>query len=82
MGAVMRGPTVATIKRLFAVAGNRCAFAGCEERLVDEGSGTIMGEVCHIKAKSCWRWVSEPTRQNCPRDWTSPPRSPFGKSGC
>jgi len=24
----------------------------------------------------------EPTRGSCPRDWTSTPRSPFGKSGC
>ena len=48
----MAGPSVATVKRLFAVSGNRCAFPGCEERLVDEAGGSIMGEVCHIKAKS------------------------------
>jgi len=48
----MAGPSIATVKRLFAVSGNRCAFPGCEERLVDEASGSVMGEVCHIKAKS------------------------------
>jgi hypothetical protein len=47
----MAGPTVATIKRLFAVSGNRCAFPGCELPLVDEASGNVLGEICHIKAK-------------------------------
>lgn len=48
----MAGPTVATIKRLFAVSGNQCAFPGCESQLVDLASGTVTGEICHIKAKS------------------------------
>jgi len=48
----MAGPSVATVKRLFAVSGNRCAFPGCEERLADVASESVMGEVCHIKAKS------------------------------
>jgi len=52
IGALMAGPSVATVKRLFAVSGNRCAFPGCEERLADVASESVVGEVCHIKAKS------------------------------
>jgi hypothetical protein len=48
----MSGPTTATIKQLFAVSGNRCAFPGCNLPLVDLGSGTVLGEICHIKARS------------------------------
>ncbi len=48
----MSAPTSATIKRLFAVSGNRCAFPGCNLPLVDLGSGTVLGEICHIKARS------------------------------
>lgn len=45
-----RGPSLKTIKRLFAVSGNRCAFPKCPAELVSEG--TIVGEICHIKAAS------------------------------
>jgi ElaB/YqjD/DUF883 family membrane-anchored ribosome-binding protein len=48
----MTSPTTATIKRLFAVSGNRCAFPGCTLSLVDAGSGTVLGEICHIAARS------------------------------
>jgi hypothetical protein len=48
----MSGPTTATIKQLFAVSGNRCTFPGCNLPLVDSGSGTVLGEICHIKARS------------------------------
>jgi len=48
----MAGPSVATVKRLFAVSGNRCAFPGCALPLVDEGSGKVTGRICHIKAES------------------------------
>jgi hypothetical protein len=51
-GATMSGPTTATIKQLFAVSGNRCAFPGCNLPLVDAGSSTVLGEICHIKARS------------------------------
>jgi hypothetical protein len=47
----MSGPTALTIKKLFAVSGNRCAFPGCDLRLVDPG-GAVLGEICHIKARS------------------------------
>ena len=48
----MAGPSVATVKRLFAVSGNRCAFPGCDLPLVDEASGKVTGRICHIKADS------------------------------
>jgi hypothetical protein len=46
------GPTTATIKKLFAVSGNQCAFPDCTLPLVDSDSGTVLGEICHIKARS------------------------------
>lgn len=47
----MSGPTERTIRRLFAMSGNICAFPGCETPLV-EVSGTVTGEICHIRAQS------------------------------
>src|SRR6266446_5191555 len=38
-----------TTKRLFAVAGNTCAFADCERRLVK--ADVVVGQICHIRAK-------------------------------
>ena len=42
-------PTPNTVKRLFALSGNECAFPTCGVRLVQE-SGVIVGQVCHIEA--------------------------------
>lgn len=47
----MAGLTDKTIKRLFAMSGNSCAFSGCSLPIV-ESAGTITGEICHIKARS------------------------------
>ena len=44
-------PSRPTIKRLFAVSGNCCAFPGCDCPLVDQASGSVIGEVCHIKGE-------------------------------
>jgi len=41
-------PTDATVKRLFARSGNRCAFPKCTVEIVKEA--TVVGEICHIKA--------------------------------
>jgi hypothetical protein len=41
------GPSQSTIKRLFALSGNRCAFPKCEATMALED--TLVGEVCHIK---------------------------------
>ena len=48
----MSAPTLPTIKHLFAVSGNRCAFPKCALPLVDESSSKITGRICHIKAQS------------------------------
>lgn len=47
----MRGPSLTTFKRLFALCGNRCAFPECSAPIAEE-SGTITGEICHINAAS------------------------------
>lgn len=44
-------PTEKTIKRLFALSGNSCAFPGCSLPIV-ESVGTITGEICHIRAQN------------------------------
>lgn len=43
----MKAPKTSTLKRLFAVSGNVCAFPECATALVD--SDNVVGEVCHIK---------------------------------
>ena len=43
-------PSAATVKRLYALSGNRCAFPRCTAPLIHEG--VVTGEVCHIKAAS------------------------------
>lgn len=42
-------PSVATIKRLFAVSGNCCAFPKCAAALVV--GEKVIGKICHIKAQ-------------------------------
>lgn len=46
----MGRPTEKTIKRLFALSGNICAFPGCAS-LVVESATAAMGEICHIRAQ-------------------------------
>lgn len=45
----MKSPLQKTVKRLFALSGNCCAFPNCDSPLVEE-SGTVTGEIAHIKA--------------------------------
>lgn len=47
----LKEPSRPTVKRLFALSGNRCAFPKCSTPLVDQQSGAIVGEVCHIKGE-------------------------------
>ena len=47
---ILTGPTQATIKRLFALSGNRCAFPKCASTLVD--GKKVVGKICHIKARN------------------------------
>jgi len=41
------GASTSTIKRLFALSGNRCAFPKCEAPMAL--NDTLVGEICHIK---------------------------------
>lgn len=43
------GPTLSTIKKLFAVSRNCCAFPKCTEPLVQ--ALTLVGEICHIRGR-------------------------------
>ena len=45
------GPSTRTVKRLFAVSGNKCAFPDCRTPLVDAAGGSVLGEICHIKGE-------------------------------
>lgn len=47
-----RGPSIKTIKKLFAASGGICAFPGCNTRLQDSLSGALLGDICHINAIS------------------------------
>jgi hypothetical protein len=49
----MAEPTEATVKALFSLSGNRCAFPECNTSMVIFGgaSFTILGRICHIKGK-------------------------------
>lgn len=42
-------PKPETLRRLFALSGNRCAFPGCCSDLINE-KGIFIGQVCHIEA--------------------------------
>lgn len=39
-----------TIKRLFALSGNQCAFPGCKVKIVQETSDYLITQICHIEA--------------------------------
>lgn len=41
-----------TLKKLFALSGNQCAFPGCPAPIIDDDTGLVVGEICHIKGKS------------------------------
>jgi hypothetical protein len=43
------GPSTATIKRLYALSGNRCSFPDCRSPLID--GNKVVGRICHIKAQ-------------------------------
>lgn len=47
----LNSPRQKTIKRLFAVSGNKCYFPDCNTPLVEKSIGTLTGEICHIKGK-------------------------------
>ena len=45
----MAGPTLKTVKHLFAASANRCSHPGCTQDMVTE-TGQVIGEICHITA--------------------------------
>lgn len=45
-------PSPSTLKALFAVCGNVCAFPGCIAPVYDTRYSILVGEVCHIEANS------------------------------
>lgn len=47
----LSAPRESTIRKLFALSSNRCAFPDCQTGIVDRVTGTILGEVCHIRAQ-------------------------------
>lgn len=49
-----------TMKRLFALSGNACAYPRCSLPIVD--AGTVTGEICHIKARSAGGPRFDPTQ--------------------
>jgi hypothetical protein len=48
----MREPSRPTVKRLFALSGNRCAFPKCGVPVVDPPSGSVLVEICHIQGEN------------------------------
>jgi hypothetical protein len=44
-------PSQPTVKRLFAMSGNKCAFSDCRNPIWNE-EGILIGEMCHIEARS------------------------------
>lgn len=46
----MKEPSLTTIKRLFVLSNNRCAFPRCISPIIS-GTGSIIGKICHIHAK-------------------------------
>jgi HNH endonuclease len=41
--------SLTTIKTLFALSCNRCAYPGCEEALTDPGWGQVKADIAHIR---------------------------------
>lgn len=50
MTAAPSAPSSRTLKRLFGLSNNRCAFPRCSCALIE--GATVIGEACHIKASS------------------------------
>ena len=44
-------PSPKTIKRLFSLSKNECAYPRCSNVLVNQ-TGNIIGEMCHINARN------------------------------
>lgn len=62
----INAPSAKTIKRLFAVSGNRCAFRGCTTPITDS-QGAVFGEICHIKGDKPGAKRHDPTQTGAER---------------
>lgn len=49
VNSMRKPPLESTIKHLFALSNNRCAFPNCTQPLVDS-DGNLVAEMCHIEA--------------------------------
>lgn len=56
-------PTADTVRRLFLLSGNQCAFPGCNHPIITE-DGTYVGELCHICAAEEGGERFDPTQSN------------------
>ncbi|HBG28851.1 MAG: hypothetical protein A2Y10_03715 [Planctomycetes bacterium GWF2_41_51] len=45
-----RDYTDTTLKKLYGLSGNTCAFPGCEKKLIARDGETIISKICHIEA--------------------------------
>lgn len=64
----MSSPSQKTIKKISILSGNTCAFPKCTMSLVDEESGSITAQICHIKAKNSGGARYDSTQTNQERD--------------
>jgi hypothetical protein len=60
-------PSLPTVKRLFALSDNHCAFPGCASALV-EPSGTVTGRICHVRSASAKGSRYDPSQTDKDRD--------------
>lgn len=49
MSSQARNYSISTLKKLFALSGNKCAFPGCSTSIVSDHN-MLVGEICHIEA--------------------------------
>jgi hypothetical protein len=47
----IKAPRDSTIRKLFALSMNQCAFPDCTTAIIDSSTNTILGEVCHVRAQ-------------------------------
>jgi hypothetical protein len=48
----LKSPRDSTIRKLFALSMNQCAFPDCTTTIIDSSTSTILGEICHICAQN------------------------------
>jgi len=48
----LSAPRLSTIRRLYAVSRNQCAYPECRVPIFEYSTGSLLGELCHINAKA------------------------------